>query len=180
MNKLAICGGTPHMTKFDLPEEMFRWPIIDEASENAVLDVLRTNRISGNDITVQFEREFAEWNQTKHAVCACNGTMALEAAYFAVGIQAGDEVICPTKTYWATCLSAQKLGAALVFANVDPDTVCLDPADLERCLSPWTKAIMVVHYWAHPCDMDRICAFAKRHHLKLIEDVSHAQGGHYP
>lgn len=179
MNKLALCGGTPHMTKFDLPEEMFRWPIIDEASENAVLDVLRTNRISGNDITVQFEREFAEWNQTKHAVCACNGTMALEAAYFAAGIQAGDEVICPTKTYWATCLSAQKLGAALVFANVDPDTVCFDPADLERCLSPWTKAIMVVHYWAHPCDMDRICAFAKLHHLKLIEDVSHAQGGHY-
>ena len=123
MSHLAIRGGTPHMKAFDLPAEMFRWPIIDEASENAVLDVLRTNRISGSNITVQFEREFAAWNGTKHAVCACNGTMALEAAYFAAGIKVGDEIICPTKTYWATCLSAQKLGAAVVFANVDPDTV---------------------------------------------------------
>ena len=179
MSKLALLGGQPLMEHFDLPEEMFRWPIIGAEDEAAVLDVLRTKRISGNDITVQFEKEFAEWNRTRYAVCAANGTMALEAAMFAVGLQAGDEIICPTKTYWATCLSAQKLGASVVFANSDPDTVCLDPADLERCLSPWTKAIMVVHYWAHPCDMDRICAFAKAHGLKLLEDVSHAQGGLY-
>ena len=179
MSHLALCGGKPVMETFDLPEEMFRWPIIDGESENAVLDILRTNRISGNDVTVRFEKEFAAWNGTKHAVCAGNGTMALEAAMFAVGLKAGDEIICPTKTYCASCLSAQKLGAAVVFANVDPDTVCLDPNDLERCLSPWTKAIMAVHYWAHPCDMDAVCAFAKKHGLKLIEDVSHAQGGHY-
>lgn len=179
MKHLALCGGKPLMESFDLPQEMFRWPIIDEASEAAVLDVLRTNRISGNDITIRFENEFAAWIGAKHAVCAGNGTMALEAAMFAAGLQAGDEIICPTVTYWASCLSAQKLGASVVFANVDPETVCLDPKDLERCLSPWTKAIMVVHYWAHPCDMDAICAFAKQHGLKLIEDVSHAQGGLY-
>ena len=179
MSRLAVCGGEPLMKTFDLPEDAFRWPVPEEGAEEAVLDVLRTNRISGNDITRQFENEFAAWNGTKHAVCACNGTMALEAAVFAAGLRAGDEIICPTKTYWASCLSAQKLGAAVVFANVDPDTVCLDPADLERCLSPWTKAVMVVHYWAHPCDMDLICAFAKAHGLKVIEDVSHAQGGHY-
>lgn len=179
MSILAVRGGKPLMDSFDLPEEMFRWPVLTENSEAAVLDVLRSNRISGNDITVRFEREFAEWNRTKHAVCATNGTMALEAAMFAAGLKAGDEIICPTKTYWASCLSAQKLGIAVVFANVDPDTVCLSPDDLERCLSPWTRAVMAVHYWAHPCDMDRICEFCRRHGLKLIEDVSHAQGGRY-
>ncbi|MBQ7638107.1 MAG: aminotransferase class I/II-fold pyridoxal phosphate-dependent enzyme [Clostridia bacterium] len=179
MSKLAVSGGEPLLKKFDLPEEMFRWPIQNKESEDAVIDVLRTNRISGNDVTIRFENEFAGWIGAKHAVCATNGTMALEAAFFAAGIKAGDEVICPTKTYWASCLSAQKLGAAVVFANVDPDTVCLDPNDLERCLSPWTKAIVVVHYRAHPCDMDGICAFAKKHGLKIIEDVSHAQGGLY-
>ncbi|MCR5781226.1 MAG: aminotransferase class I/II-fold pyridoxal phosphate-dependent enzyme [Clostridia bacterium] len=179
MSILAVRGGKPLMEKFDLPEEMFRWPVLTEKSEAAVLDVLRNNKISGNDITVRFEREFAEWNRTKHAVCATNGTMALEAAMFAAGLKAGDEIICPTKTYWASCLAAQKLGIAVVFANVDPDTVCLCPDDLERCLSPWTRAVIAVHYWAHPCDMDRICEFCRRHGLKLIEDVSHAQGGHY-
>lgn len=179
MSELALCGGKPLLERFDLPEELFRWPIVTKEDEEAVLDVLRSNRISGNDVTQQFEREFAEWNQRKHAVCACNGTMAIEAAYFAAGIGPGDEVICPTKTYWASILSAQKLGASVVFANVDPDTVCLDPKDLERCLSPWTKAITVVHYWGHPCDMDSIMAFAKQHGLLVIEDYSHAQGGHY-
>ena len=179
MSELALCGGKPLLEKFDLPEELFRWPIVTEEDEAAVLDVLRTNRISGKDVTIQFEKEFAAWNHRKYGVCACNGTMAIEAAYFAAGIKPGDEVICPTKTYWASILSAQKLGASVVFANVDPDTVCLDPDDLERCLSPWTKAITVVHYWGHPCDMDRTMAFAKQHGLLVIEDFSHAQGGHY-
>ena len=179
MSKLAINGGKPLMETFDLPEDLFRWPIVGEEDDAAVLDVLHRNRMSGNDITQEFEREFAAWNGRRRAVCAVNGTMALQAAMFAVGLGAGDEIICPTKTYWASCLSAQTLGASVVFANSDPDTVCLDPADLERCLSPWTKAIMVVHYWAHPCDMDRIAAFARAHDLKIIEDFSHAQGGRY-
>ena len=179
MSELAIRGGKPLLERFDLPEELFRWPIVTEEDEAAVLDVLRRNRASGNEITTLFEQEFAAWNGRKHGVCACNGTMAIEAAFFAAGLRPGDEIICPTKTYWASILSAQKLGATVVFANVDPDTVCLDPADLERCLSPWTKAIVVVHYWAHPCDMDRIMAFAKAHGLLVIEDYSHAQGGYY-
>ena len=179
MSKLALLGGRPVMERFDLPEELFLWPILGQEDEDAVLDVLRRRRISGNEITQEFEKEFAAWNGRRHAVCAANGTMAIEAAYFAAGLKAGDEVICPTKTYWASCLSAQKLGLGVVFANVDPHTVCLDPKDLERCLSPWTKAILVVHYWAHPCDMDAIAAFAKKHGLKIIEDYSHAQGGHY-
>ena len=179
MEKLALFGGNPVLNHAAMPEELFRWPIFTEEDEAAVLEVFRANKMSGNDITKEFEKEFAAWQQRKYAVACCNGTMSIYAAMFAVGLKAGDELICPTKTYWASCLSAQNLGVSVVFANVDPDTLCLDPDDLERCLSPRTKAIMAIHYKGYPCDMDRIMAFAKAHGLKVIEDVSHAQGGHY-
>lgn len=179
MEKLAILGGKPVIDGIEIPEELFKWPIFTQEDEDALLDVFRNNSMSGNLITQEFEKEFAQWIGRKHAVACCNGTMALQAAMFGIGLGAGDEIICPTKTYWASCLSAQTLGAAVVFANVDPETLCIDPDDLERCLSPWTKAIMAVHYYAHPCEMHKIMAFAKKHNLKVIEDVSHAQGGYY-
>ena len=179
MEKPAILGGNRTLEHENSPEELFHWPIFTEEDEAAVLDVFRNNKMSGNDGTAEFEKEFAAWQGRRFAVACCNGTMSLYAAMFAVGLKAGDELICPTKTYWASCLSAQNLGVSVVFANVDPDTLCLDPDDLPRCLGPRTKAIMVVHYKGYPCDMDRVMAFADAHGLMVIEDVSHAQGGHY-
>ena len=179
MDRLALLGGAPVLDHAAMPAELFRWPIFTEEDEAAVLDVFRRNKMSGNDITEAFEKEFAAWQGRRYAVACCNGTLSLLAAMFAAGLKAGDELICPTKTYWASCLSAQLLGVSVVFANVDPDTLCIDPDDLERCLGPRTKAIMAVHYKAYPCDMDRITDFAKAHGLKVIEDVSHAQGGRY-
>ena len=179
MEKPAILGGNRTLEHENSPEELFHWPIFTEEDEAAVLDVFRNNKMSGNDVTAEFEKEFAAWQGRRFAVACCNGTMSLYAAMFAVGLKAGDELICPTKTYWASCLSAQNLGVSVVFANVDPDTLCLDPDDLPRCLGPRTKAIMVVHYKGYPCDMDRVMAFADAHGLMVIEDVSHAQGGHY-
>jgi dTDP-4-amino-4,6-dideoxygalactose transaminase len=179
MEQLAILGGKPVIDNVEIPEELFKWPIYTQEEENALLEVYRENSMSGNLITQAFEKEFAQWIGREYGVACCNGTMSLQAAMFGAGLGAGDEIICPTKTYWASCLSAQTLGATVVFANVDPETLCLDPDDLERCLSPWTKAIMAVHYFAHPCEMDKIMAFAKKHNLKVIEDVSHAQGGYY-
>jgi len=179
MEKLALLGGKPVFDGVEVPEKLFKWPVFKQEDEDAILEVFHDNTMSGNLVTRKFEEEFAAWQQRKYAVACCNGTMSLQTAMWALGLKAGDEVICPTKTYWASCLSAQNLGAAVVFANVDPDTMCLDPDDLERCLSPWTKAIIVVHYYGHPADMDRIMAFAKKHDLKVIEDVSHAQGGMY-
>jgi len=104
--------------------------------------------------------------------------MSLTAAMFAVGLGAGDEIICPTKTYWASVSQAVNFGAFPVFCNID-ETLTLDPTDLERCITPRTKAIMAVHYFAHPCDMDPIMEIARKHNLFVIEDVSHAQGGLY-
>lgn len=180
MEKLAILGGKPVIDEsVKIPEELFKWPLFGKEDEDAVLEVFHDNTMSGNLVTRKFEEEFAAWQGRKYAVACCNGTMSLQTAMWAIGLKAGDEIICPTKTYWASCLSAQNLGVSVVFANVDKNTLCLDPDDLERCLSPWTKAIMVVHYYGHPADMDRIMAFAKEHNLKVIEDVSHAQGGMY-
>ena len=176
MEKLAILGGTPAVR--DVPEDLFRWPIMTDEDYEAAMDVVKNNKFSGTDITEQFQEEFARWLGAKYAIAYCNGTMAITSAMFAIGLGAGDEIICPTKTYWGSVSQAINFGASAVFCNID-ETLCLDPTDLERCITPRTKAIVAVHYFAHPCDMDPIMEIARRHHLYVIEDVSHAQGGLY-
>jgi len=180
MKQLAILGGEP-LFKDGLPDEvkdMIRWPIIGKEDEEAALDVIRRNAYSGIDITEKFEREFADWIGTKHAVAYCNGTMSIAAAMFAIGLSRGDEIICPTKTYWASIAPATTFGATAVFCDID-ENLSMDPDKIEALISEKTRAIMVVHYVSYPCDMDRIMAIAKKHGLLVIEDVSHAQGGMY-
>ena len=91
----------------------------------------------------------------------------------------GDEVICPSITYWASATPAYALGATPIFADIDPQSLCLDPNDIEPRITRRTKAIVVVHYLGYPADMAPIMAVAKKHGIKVIEDVSHAQGGLY-
>ena len=177
MEKLALFGGKKAVKTID--ESMTKWPIITAEEEEAVLDVLRTANMSGTDITKKFEKEFADWIGTKYALGFNNGTSSLFAAMYGVGIRKGDEIICPSVTYWASCTPAFAFGATVVFANVCKDTLCIDPDDIERKITPRTKAIIAVHYLAHPCDMDRIMEIARKHNIKVIEDLSHAQGGLY-
>ncbi len=174
---LALLGGEPAVRVRD--EGTFRWPIVTPEMEAVVLDVLRRGAMSDVDVTQQFEAEFAAWLGTRHALAHNTGTAALHAAMFAVGVGRGDEVICPSLTYWASCLPAYALGAAVVFADVEPDTLCLDPADVARKVGPRTRAIVAVHYAAHPADMDPLMAIAERHGVKVIEDASHAHGALY-
>lgn len=161
------------------PGDMFTWPIITREDEDAVLDVLRKRGMSGIDVTKQFEKEFAVWQGTKYALGFNNGTSALHSAMFACKIGVGDEIICPSMTYWASIASVMSLGGTVVFADIDPNTLCINPNDIEHRITKNTKAIMVVHYLGYPVDMDPIMAIAKKHGLKVIEDVSHAQGGLY-
>ena len=98
---------------------------------------------------------------------------------FGCGVGVGDEIISPSVTYWASCLPAFSLGATVVFADIDPDTLCIDPNDIEHRITERTKAIVAVHYCGHPADMDPIMEIARRHNIKVIEDVSHAHGGRY-
>ncbi len=98
---------------------------------------------------------------------------------WACGVGRGDEVIVPAFTYWASGLPALNLGATVVFADIDPDTLCLDPNDIEHRITARTKAIVVVHWAGYPAEMDVIMEIAERHGVKVIEDVSHAHGGRY-
>ncbi|MDR1061500.1 MAG: DegT/DnrJ/EryC1/StrS family aminotransferase [Clostridiales bacterium] len=178
--KLALLGGRPAVSAGrDRLDELFRWPIYAQEEEDAVLGVLREGGMSGTGVTKAFEKEYAAWQGSAYALGFCNGTAALQAAMFACGLGVGDEMICPSVTYWASAAQVYSLGATVAFADIDPATLCISPASIEKRISPRTKAIMVVHYLAHPADMEPIMAIAKKHGLKVIEDVSHAQGGLY-
>jgi dTDP-4-amino-4,6-dideoxygalactose transaminase len=175
--KLAILGG-PKAVQAD-SGDLFDWPIITAEDEAAVLDVLHRRAMSSSDVTQAFEQEFAAWQGTRYALGFNNGTAALHAAMYGCGVGVGDEIISQSLTYWATCLPAFSLGGTVVFADVEPHSLCMDPKDIEHRITKRTKAIVVVHYLGHPADMDPIMEIARRHKLKVIEDVSHAQGALY-
>lgn len=177
MSKLALLGGEKAVSQ-DY-SQLFKWPIVNEAMEQAVLEVLRSGNMSGTDITRQFEQKYGAWQGCNYTLAHSTGTAALLAAMWACGLGHGDELICPSVTYWASCIQALTLGSSVVFADILPDTLNMDPDDLECRITERTKAIMVVHYLALPADMDRIMEIARRHDLKVIEDVSHAHGALY-
>ena len=177
MSKLAIHGGEKAVVSTQ--GDILRWPIVNKAMEEAVLEVLRAGNMSGTDITRRFEREYADWHGMTYGLGCSSGTAALHCAMYGVGVGQGDEIICPAITYWASCTQALSLGGKVVFADIDPETLCLDPEDMERRITPRTKAVVVVHYCGRPADMDRIMPIARKHNLKVIEDVSHAHGAMY-
>lgn len=175
--KLAILGGPKAVTAVE--EELFHWPIITKEDEQAILEVLHAGTMSETDITKKFEAEWAEYIGTKYALAHSSGTMSLLVAMFAVGLGRGDEIISPSMTFWATALQAQLLGATPVFADIELSNHSIDPNDIEHRITDRTKAIIIVHYGSNLCDMDPIMAIAEKHNLKVIEDVSHAQGNLY-
>jgi len=175
--KLALLGGPKSMTTD--PGDVFSWPIVTQEDEDAVLEVLRRGAMSGTDVTKKFEREFADWLGMEYGLGYCNGTESLRASFWACGVGAGDEIICPGMTYWASAAPALGLGAAVNFADIDRDSLCIDPNDIEHRIGPRTKLIVCVHYAGYPCDMDAIMDIARRHNVAVVEDVSHAQGSLY-
>jgi len=177
MEKLALLGGKKAVD-IDL-KDIFTWPIVNREMEEAVLTVLRAGRMSDDDLTKQFERGFADWHGRKYGLGCSSGTASLQAAFYGIGIGRGDEIICPSITYWASCLPVFSLGGTVVFADVDPETLCIAPDDIEKKITKNTKAIVVVHYCGYPADMDRIMEIARKRNLKVIEDVSHAHGALY-
>ena len=172
---LALNGGKPVLTSDH--QEMFHWPVVTEEDEAAVCSVLRAGKMSGTDVTRLFEKEYAAWSGAEYALCTCNGTAALQEAFWACGVRRGKEVIAPSMTYWASCAAVITLGGEVCFADIEPDSLCIDPDDIEHRINERTVAIVAVHYAGHPADMDRITAIARRYTLNVIEDVSHSQGG---
>jgi len=174
---LALLGGEKAVTAD--PGDIFKWPIVTEEDEEAVIEVLRRGAMSGSDVTRQFEKEMADYHGIKYAIGYCNGTSSLLGGMFGCGVGIGDEIIGPSVTYWASVLPALNLGASIVFADINPETLCIDPNDIEHRITKKTKAIVVVHNYGHPADMDPIMEIAGKHNIKVIEDISHAQGGLY-
>lgn len=134
--------------------------------------------ILGEEVT-SFEREFAEYCGTEHCVGVANGLEALQLILRSYGIGAGDEVIVPANTYIATWLAVSNAGATVVPVEPDPRTFNLDPRCIEAAITPKTRAILPVHLYGQPADMDPINDTARRHGLKVIEDAAQAHGARY-
>lgn len=177
VEKLALLGGPRAIGS--CPQDLFRWPIVTAEDEQAVLQVLRAGSMSDSGITRLFEVEYAAYQGTQYGLAFCNGTAAILSAMFGCHVGRGDEIIAPSLTYWASAIQAFSLGATVVFADIEPDSICIDAKDIEHRITPRTKAIVVVHYCGHPADMDPIMAIARKHGVKVIEDVSHAHGTLY-
>jgi dTDP-4-amino-4,6-dideoxygalactose transaminase len=147
--------------------------------DEAITRVLKSGEfILGQDVRA-FEEEFAAYCEVEHAVAVDSGTSALELALRACDIQAGDEVITAANTFIATALAVSNVGATPVLVDVDPTTYCIDIAAIERALTRRTKAIIPVHLYGHPADMDPILDLARRQKLRVIEDACQAHGARY-
>ncbi|WP_266362897.1 DegT/DnrJ/EryC1/StrS family aminotransferase [Tellurirhabdus rosea] len=127
----------------------------------------------------KFEQQFAQYIGGTYALGVCNGTVALHLAMVALGIGPGDEVIVPTLTYIASANAVVYNGATPVFVDSEPQSWQMSPEDVVRKITPKTKAILCVHLYGHPCDMDRLVAIAREHDLLLIEDCAEAIGTRY-
>src|SRR2546423_1524732 len=132
--QLALLGGRPAITLDQT--EAAKWPVVEAEELAAVQEVAATGERSTSPVARGFETEFAAYHGVRYALSCNNGTAALHAAFFALGLGPGDEVISPSATYWATAMPVLNVGAIPVFADVDPDSMCIDPADIERRITP--------------------------------------------
>ena len=176
---LAILGGPPALSPADVPDDLFTWPVVTDEDEQAVLEVLRAGAMSRWDVTERLEEELAAWQGRALALAHSSGTAAIQAAMFGAGVRAGDEVVCQSTNYWASAAPALSLGATVRFADVDPQSLCIDPASMEQALTERTRLVVVVHYAGHPADMDAIRAITEPLGIAILEDVSHAHGALY-
>jgi dTDP-4-amino-4,6-dideoxygalactose transaminase len=157
------------------------WPSFSAEEIDAVASVLASNRVNywTGDRCREFEKQFAEWTGTRHAVALTNGTVALDVALKALGVGPGDEVITTPRTFLASASCTVTAGAVPIFADVDPDSQNITADTIRAVLTERTRAIICVHLGGMPCDMDPIMALAEEHGLKVIEDCAQAHGARY-
>ena len=152
---------------------------IDEADIRAVVDVLRSDWLTTGPKVSEFEQAVADYVGAEYAVAVNSGTAALHAAMYAVGVGPGDEVILPPMTFVATANCVVFQGATPVFADVEPDTLLVNPAEVESKITERTKAIIAVDYAGQPCDYNALRNIAKRHDLSLVADACHSIGAQF-
>lgn len=171
---LAVDGGTAVRDTMARPWP--RWPVFDEEEERALRGVLNSGAwwsVEGSEGKA-FEAEFAAFQDARFGVACTNGTAALEVALRALGIGCGDEVIVPAYTFVATASAVLGVGGTPIFADIQPDTLNMDPGHLEAAITPRTTAIIPVHIAGRPADMDGILRIARQHGLAVVEDAAQA------
>lgn len=164
-----------------MPEDFIPYGrhVIDEDDIAAVVNVLCSDWLTTGPVVDSFEQGFSSYVGSAHAIAVSSGTAALHLAMLAAGIGPGDEVIVPALTFAASANCVRYVGADVVFADVDPETLTINPASLAPLITLKTKAIVAVDYGGLPCDLDGLIAVADRHGLLLVEDACHALGAQY-
>jgi perosamine synthetase len=168
------------MTSESLPPIPVSAPVLDGREAEYVQECLSSTWISSQGHFIDdFERGFAEFCGVRHAIATNNGTTALHLALLALGIGPGDEVIVPTLTYIASANVVTYCGATPVFVDSDPATMTMDPAAVAAAVTGRTRAVMPVHLYGHPVDMDPVNALAEQHGFAVVEDAAEAHGARY-
>jgi len=157
------------------------WPSFTSEEAEAVQRILLSNKVNywtGTECR-EFEKEFAEWSESRYAVALANGTLALDVALKAIGVGPGDEVVVTPRTFIASISCVVNAGATPVFADVESDSGNISAATIKKVLSPRTRAVICVHLAGWPCDMDPIMDLSASHGFKVIEDCAQAHGARY-
>ena len=172
---LALAGGEKAVTyPSDQIAALTKWPRYGEAEKKALCDLLDNNKFY--EELPAFEKEWREYTQAAFVKNHINGTSALTSMYFALDLPAGSEIMVPSYTFFATCLAMRFFGCVPIFIDINPKTATFDLEDAQRKLTSRTRAVVPMHSWGLPCEMDRISEWAKEKGLIVLEDAAHAHG----
>ncbi|PWU17811.1 MAG: TetR family transcriptional regulator [Verrucomicrobia bacterium] len=172
---LALSGGSPAV---NWPKEQFdaltKWPRYGDAEKKALADLLDSGDFYREH--PKFEQEWKDYTKSAFVKAHINGTSALTSMYFALNLPPGSEIMVPSYTFFATCLAMRFFGCVPIFIDINPKTATFDLEDAKRKLTAHTKAVVPMHSWGLPCEMDHISEWAKEKGLIVLEDAAHAHG----
>lgn len=172
---LAAAGGPKTVTFPDSRlDALSRWPRYGGEEKRALLAMVDSGAFY--EELPRFEAEWKAYTRSNHVKAHMNGSSALTSMYFALDLPPGTEIMVPSYTFFATCLAMRFFGYVPVFVDIDPKTACFDLADAKRKLTPRTKAVVAMHSWGLPCELDQIGDWCREKGLILLEDAAHAQG----
>ncbi len=172
---LAAAGGTPAVT-FPANRHTYltSWPRYGATEKKLLHEMIDSGKFY-QELPL-FEKEWQEYTRSPFVKAHMNGTSALTSMYFALDLPAGSEIMVPSYTFFATCLAMRFFNYVPIFIDIDPKTACFDLDDAKKKLTKRTRALVPMHSWGLPCEMDKICDFAKEKGLLVMEDAAHAHG----